>query len=167
MSLPRKLKTVLITFAFVVVVAAFAIWLSWPRIEMWAAGIHQKSVTQSLREWGREYASVTNDKSAVAAADMGGYMSRYYVPGPGYRGPAEVEAALETQRAASIRRVTEALAHYTGLDYGTNAQRWREWAEARKTQLSAQSGEPVGPANQSQPIQLGTNSTRLPAGSGR
>jgi hypothetical protein len=130
--LQRKTKIVLIAFAAMVAVASLATWLSWSGIEMWVAGVHQRSVTQSLREWGHEYASLTNDASAVAAAEMVAYMSQYYVPGPGYRGPAEIEAALEAQRRESVLRVAEALQQYTGLDYGTNAQRWTEWAESRK-----------------------------------
>jgi hypothetical protein len=34
-------------------------------------------------------------RNSIASAEMLDYMSRYYVPGPGYRGPAEVEAALD------------------------------------------------------------------------
>jgi hypothetical protein len=59
---------------------------------------------------------------------MVGYISSYYVPGPGYRGPLGVEAALERQRRESIERMVEALERYTGLDYGTNVERWTEWA---------------------------------------
>jgi hypothetical protein len=144
--------------AVIVACGALAGWLLRARIELWVAGIHQKSVTHSLREWGLEYATVTNDTSAVAAAEMVGYMSRYYVPSPGYRGPTEIEAALDTERRESIARVTDALQHYTRLDYGTNAQRWAEWADTRKAQLSGRNGSKQnGPGNATQPIHSETN----------
>jgi hypothetical protein len=99
---------------------------------------------------------------------MVGYMSRYYVPGPGYRGTAEIETALESQRGESVLRLAAALQHYTGLDYGTNAQRWAEWAELRKKAVGHTSGsQPDGAANRSQPIRSETNRTSAPAGSGR
>ncbi len=168
MSLPRKIKLILIAVVGLVAIGALAIRLSWSRIEVYFSGVHQRSVTQSLREWGHEYASVTNEASAVAAAEMVHYMSRYYVPGPGYRGPAKIEAALESQRGESVLRVVAALQHYTRLDYGTNAQRWAEWAELRKKAAGYESSrEPDGAANRSQPIRSDTNRTSAAAGSGR
>src|SRR4051812_33463173 len=131
MATSRQIKFVLATLAVLVALAALAAWLSWSRVERYVTGVHQRSVTQSLRHWGTEYATITNDASAVAAAEIVGYMSRYYVPGPGYRGPVNVEMALEQQRAESIHRVADRLQRYTGLDYGTNGQRWTEWAELR------------------------------------
>jgi hypothetical protein len=96
------------------------------------------------------------------------YMSRYYVPGPGYRGPAEIEAALESQRGESVLRVAAALQHYTGLDYGTNAQRWAEWADLRKKAVGHTRGsEPDGAANRSQPVRSVTNQPPAVVGSGR
>jgi hypothetical protein len=145
-----------------------AVWLSWSRVERYVAGVHQRSVAQEIRGWGQEYASVTNDASAVAAAELVGYMSRYYVPGPGYHGPVDVEAALERRRAESLQRITDGLRRYTRLDYGTNAQRWAEWAERRKRELGGTTNnEPGGAANRSQPVRSETNSTSAAAGSGR
>jgi hypothetical protein len=167
-AISRKIKSVLATLAVLVALAALAAWLSWSRVESYVAGVHQRSVTQEIRGWGQEYASVTNDASGIAAAELVGYMSHYYVPGPGYRGPAEVEAALEPQRAESMERITDALQHYTHLDYGTNAQRWSEWAELRKKELDGtRNSEPDGAANRSQPIRPETNRASAAAGSGR
>ena len=130
--MPRKIKVWLMAVAALGVMVVLASWLFRPRVEMWPVGVHQRSVTRSLRAWGTEYASVTNEGSARAAAGMVGYMSQYYVPGPGYHGPPKIEAALEAQRAESINRVAEALQRYTGLDYGTSVERWSEWAESRE-----------------------------------
>ena len=136
MRVSRTLRIILASIVAVILAAAIVVGLTWPRIHAWAIGRHQRSVTKSLAEWGREYATITNDASAVAAAGVVGYMSTYYVPGPGYHGPMDVETALEAQRRASIARVAEALERYTGLAYGTNVQRWKEWAEDQKKKLS-------------------------------
>ncbi len=73
--------------------------------------------------------------SAIHAAEMIGYMSSYYVPGGGYRGPQKVEEALERQRGESVRLVANALEHFTGLKFGTNAGLWGEWAEQQRSRL--------------------------------
>jgi hypothetical protein len=161
MALPRKIKIVLFGLVVFVALVALATCLSWSHLERYAAGVHQRSVTRSLAEWDTEYASVTNDASAIAAAEMVGYISHYYVPGPGYRGPADVEAALERQRADTVQHLVDALQHYTGLDYGTNTQQWAKWAETHKN------SERDGAANRSQPVRPDTNRTSAAAGSGR
>lgn len=115
-----------------VAVGVVTLWMSSPSIERWGVGVHQKSVTRSLAAWGMEDARITNDASAIHATEMLRYIGSYYVPSPGYRGPLEVEAALERQRRESTARIVAGLERYTGLEYGTNLQRWTEWAE--KTQ---------------------------------
>ena len=152
---------VLISFLVVVAAGVVTVWMAMPRIERWGVGFHQKSVTRSLAAWGVDDARITNDASAIHAAKMVGYISSYYVPGPGYRGPLEVEAALERQRRESIERIVASLERYTGLDHGTNVERWTEWAEVRR------GSEPDGPANGSQPFREETNRTSPAAGSRR
>lgn len=137
----------------IVAAAVGAVWVAFPHFERWAVGVHQKSVTRSIASWGVEDARVTNDASAIHAAGMVGYISRYYVPGPGYRGPVQVEAALEKERRASIARLVIALERYTGLDYGTNVELWTEWAEKREVD------ETKRRANGSQPTFQETNRT--------
>jgi hypothetical protein len=158
----RRIKFALAGVALFGVAAALAVWGSWSRIERFAAGVHQKSVTQELRMWEGEYASVTNDASAIAAAELVAYLSHYYVPGPGYRGPVEIEAALERQREATTKRITDALQRYTRLDYGTNPERWSAWAKLQKKQNS----EPGSAANWGQPVGSETNRTPAAAGPG-
>lgn len=130
----------------IIVAGVVAVWIAFPRFERWAVGIHQRSVTRSIASWGVEDAQVTNDASAIHAAGMVGYISWYYVPGPGYRGPPDVEATLERERRASIARLVIALERYTGLDYGTNVELWTEWAERRKdaeTELRTHGSQPT------------------------
>jgi hypothetical protein len=161
MRISRKLRMVLIVFWVVLAVVGVTVWMALPRIERWGVGFHQKSVTRSLAAWAVEDAQITNDASAIHAAEMVGYISSYYVPGPGYRGPLEVEAALERQRHDSIERIVASLERYTGLNYGTNVARWTKWAEGQK------GSEPSGPANRSQPIGAETNPTSTAAGPDR
>mgnify|MGYP001014321692 CR=1 FL=1 len=89
--------------------------------------------------------------SAIRAAEMVGYIHSYYVPGPGYRGPLEIEVALEGQRRESMGRIVASLERYTGRNYGTNVKRWMEWVERRK------GGEPDAAANRDQPNRAGPN----------
>jgi hypothetical protein len=161
MRISRKTRIVLGSVALLAVVGTLAVWLGLPRVNTWAVGVHQKSVTRSLAAWAPEAASITNEPSAIHAAEMVGYMSSYYVPGEGYRGPAAVESALEAQRRRSIDLVVASLQRYTGLDYGTNVERWTQWAHNRK------SSEPDAAANRSQPVRLGTNQPSPAAGSDR
>lgn len=120
--------------AVVVVVSAVAtltIWILWPAIMTRLVGVHQRSVTSSLARWAQEDSIITNEPSAIHAAEMVGYINRYYVPGEGYRGPEQIEAALEAQRQHSIEQLAASLERYTGLSYGTNVERWSEWARER------------------------------------
>jgi hypothetical protein len=133
MRISRKVRVILISAVVIMAAGAVTVWISLPRIERWGVGFHQKSVTRSLASWGVEDSRITNDASAIHGVEMVRYISSYYVPGPGYRGPQEVEAALERQRRESIDRIVAFLEQYTGLDYGTNVERWTEWAEKRKS----------------------------------
>jgi len=160
MYVARKLKVFFAVTLGMVAVAAVAIWICRPAIESRLVGAHQRSVTRSLAKWGQEDSHITNDASAIHAAEMVGYVSTYYVPGEGYRGPAEVEAALENQRQQTIGQLVPSLEHYTGLRYGTNVARWTEWAEKTK------SSEPGGAANRSEPVSPDTNRAPAAAGSG-
>ena len=98
MLIPHKLKVLLGVAFGVTGMAALTIWILWPGVERRLVGAHQRSVTRSLAQWAQADSKITNDASAIHAAEMLGYVSSYYVPGEGYRGPAEVEAALESQR---------------------------------------------------------------------
>jgi hypothetical protein len=132
MRISRVVRIVSTCLAAIAVGAALSVWLLWPRIVTYGTAIHQKNVTRELAEFGDEYSTITDDASAIRAAEVVAYMSWYYVPAPGYRGPADVEAALEAQRRKSIDRVVASLERYTGLKYGANAKRWAEWAQERK-----------------------------------
>jgi hypothetical protein len=144
MHVPRKLKVILGIAVVLAAAGVLTFRLMLPRIQTRVVSAHQRSVTRSLVRWVREDGNITNDASAIHAAEMVGYMSTYYVPGEGYHGPPEIEAALERQRQQSTAQLVAALERYTGLAYGTNVVRWTEWAVSRKNELG-QTGnsEPV------------------------
>jgi hypothetical protein len=161
MRISPKARVILTSLVVLVAAGVVTVWVGLPRIERWGVGFHQKSVTRSLAAWGVEDARITNDATAIQAAEMVGYIHSYYVPGPGYRGPMEVEAALERQRRESIERIVASLERYTGLNHGTNVKRWTEWADERR------GSGPARPSIRSKPVQPETNSTPFSAGSRR
>jgi hypothetical protein len=67
--------------------------------------------------------------SIVAAhtVEMLEYASRYYVVGHGYHSNPRTEAALETQRRATMQQLAAALEKVTGLEFGTNVAAWTNW----------------------------------------
>jgi hypothetical protein len=167
MRVSRKLKVFLAVALGLASLAALAIWTLRPVVETRLVGVHQRSVTSSLAKWALEDSVITNDASAIHTAQMIGYVTRYYVPGEGYRGPAEVEAALEIQRQQTIGQLVASLERYTGLAYGTNVERWSEWARQRKDAAGhAGSSEPDGAANLGQSGGSETNRTPVAAGPG-
>ena len=161
MRISRKARVILTSLVVLVAAGVVAVWMSSTSIERWGVDLHQKSVTRSLAAWGVEGARITNDASAIHAVEMVGYIGSYYVPGPGYRGTPDVEAALERQRSETIEQIVALLERYTGLNYGTNVVGWTGWVEKRKR------GEPDGATNRSPPIRTETNQTSVTAGSDR
>jgi hypothetical protein len=97
------------------------------RVEEWAVGIHQRSTTNSLADWEREYGQVHTWEEAQRAIDILEYVQRYYVPGKGYRSDQKTEAKLEAQRARTVQAIVAALKEFTGQDFGADAEQWREW----------------------------------------
>jgi len=145
MHVSRKVKVSLVVTFAIAGAAALAIWIVKPAVESRLVGAHQRSVTRSLAKWALEDSNITNQASAIHAAEMVGYVSSYYVPGEGYRGPADIEAALETQRQRTVGQLVASLERYTGLGYGTNLERWTEWARQHKDSKGhATNSEPSG-----------------------
>lgn len=168
MHISRKVKQFSAVALGVIGVGALAMWVLRPAIESRLVGAHQTSVTRSLAKWAGEDSQITNDASAIHAAEMVGYVSRYYVPGEGYRGPPEVETALEVQRQQTIEQLVSSLQRYTGLAYGTNVELWTKWAQQQRGAAAhATSSEPDGSTNRSQPICSETNRTTAAVGSDR
>jgi hypothetical protein len=153
MRIPRVARIVLACIAVVLAGGALWVWVVRPSIVAYGTALHQKNVTRELAEWGEEYSVVKDDASAVRAAEIVVYMSWYYVPSSGYRGPADVEAALEAQRRKSIARVVASLEQYTGLRFGANPKRWEQWAQEQKKRSSVEDGSrPADRANDDMPI---------------
>jgi hypothetical protein len=101
-----------------------------PRLVSYGVGLHQRSVTRSLGEWGHEYSHIQTKNDAIRAAEMLEYISTYYVPGPGYHSDPETEATLQAQRERSLSTIAAALEQFTGKDFGTDSGKWLEWLKA-------------------------------------
>jgi hypothetical protein len=125
------LRKILVCVFFGVAATTFfaftAIWWIQPRV----VNVHQKSVTKSIATWGVEYSCIENEREAIAAVEILKYIEQYYVPGAGYRGTAAVEENLERTRADVVQKISNALANYSGTNFGTNALAWQNWAEKR------------------------------------
>lgn len=108
------------------------------RLDEWAVSIHQRSTTMELADWERRYGRVHTREEAERAIGLLGYVQRYYVPGPGYRGDEKTEAKLEAQRGRTVQAIVSALKEFTGQDFGADAERWRDWmGDARSAEAPA------------------------------
>lgn len=75
--------------------------------------IHQRSVTQSLAAWGKEYSAIHDDSDAWRAVEMLEYIQSYYVVADGYRSDPATERALEEQRDRTMHEICSALDAYS------------------------------------------------------
>lgn len=129
-----KRRTIYLPGTIVVVLAAVLLApYAWRRLEAWAVGLHQRSTTNELAGWEREHAQVRNWKEAERATDMLEYVQRYYVPGPGYRSDEKTEAKLDAQRGRTVEAIVAALKEFTGQDFGSDHEQWREWLRKHRT----------------------------------
>jgi hypothetical protein len=129
MTMKRRRLVVLLLCLVLAGIILLAIYLP-PRLESYTVALHQRGVTHSLAEWEREYSRIRTKQDAVRAAEMLEHISKYYVPGPGYRSDPETEAALEAQRERSLATLASALSQFTGQDFGTDGGHWVEWLKA-------------------------------------
>jgi hypothetical protein len=109
---------VALTVGIVVACAGMALPFAWRRFEVWAVGLHQRSVTHELSDWEREYSEIHNPAEANRAAEMLQYIQGYYVPGPGYRSDRGTEAALEIQRKQTLDAISRSLEEFTAARHG-------------------------------------------------
>ena len=71
-----------------------------------------RSVAKAFAEWESEHNNITTETEAKSAESRLDYIERYYVPGPGYRGTAEAEAALAGARITAILGIRDKLHTY-------------------------------------------------------
>lgn len=108
-------RRIIITLLVISVIAALLA-ISAPFALRWLArkgtAIHHRSITRSLAEWEREDSQIRTPRDAEHARGMLEYIRGYYPVGPGNRSDPETEAALEAQRAKTLRTIEEALEVY-------------------------------------------------------
>jgi hypothetical protein len=119
--------TILLIIAFLV----SAIWWFPPLL----VKNRQHNVEPALNRWGQQYSQIADDHAAATSASMLLYIQVYYPPGyePGME---PLQAAVEKTRSESIRKITTALAKYSGTNFGTNAYAWQSWASNRVAQTN-------------------------------
>jgi hypothetical protein len=97
-----------VTAALLAIAAPFALrWLTRK-----GTAIHHRSITRSLAEWEQEDSQIRTPEDAEHARGMLEYIRGYYPVGPGNRSDLETEAALEAQRAKTLRTIKAALDEY-------------------------------------------------------
>jgi hypothetical protein len=134
----RKMKVIdIVLISVVLLVLISSAPFLWHALERWIVGFHHRAVAAELASWESEYGVVHNDKEAWRAAQMVGYIERYYVPAPGYESDSATENALEDQRERTLKAIVKALREYTGKDYGMDGKKWEEWAQNEKAKISA------------------------------
>ncbi len=114
--------------ALVVLLGVAVVWL-FDVLPEYAVNVHQRDVTRALAEWQTEYSRILSPQDAIRTAEMLAYVQGYYVPANGYRGTPETEAALQSQRKATIDCFVEALHTYTGEDFGADSEKWLEYLQ--------------------------------------
>jgi hypothetical protein len=115
-----------------ILAVALCVPLGWHVFSLWAAGLHQRSVTHSLAAWEREFQQLRDLKDAGRAVDMLEYVGRYYPVADGYRSFSATETALESQRAKTTATIVAALRDFSGQDFGTNVTEWHAWVDEQK-----------------------------------
>ena len=84
----------------------------------------------------------------------------YYPSGSKQTTGSHLDRMVERARRLAVDDMVRELRNKTGLDLGSDAQKWIE-------RFGQTSGLPVSAANKSQPVQLETNRTSAATGSGR
>lgn len=100
-------------------------------VTIFLVGQHQKSVTIELKQWQEQYSSISSKEQALKAVEMLEYISRYYLPGKGYRSTSKIEQELESQRIETLTAIIKSLETFTGQKHGNDIEKWKQW---QKTQ---------------------------------
>lgn len=118
----RQLLSVVVFILILVVITCL---VAIPSIERHFVAVHQRSVIRELNVWAIENSTIADRDSAVHAAEMIEYISRYYPICDGYRSDLETERQLRQARQQAMIRISDALAAYTGTDVADPLE-WRE-----------------------------------------
>jgi hypothetical protein len=92
-------------------------------------GQHQKSVTLRLKEWQNKYKEIESEKQVINAIEIYEYASKYYTIGEGYFATQKRAMELENQRKKTLDSIVAALEDYTGLQYGHDLEKWKQWEQ--------------------------------------
>lgn len=111
-------------------IALLSVFVLYPLVGRFLIGQHQKSVILYLIEWGDEFEEISSEAQAFHAIGMYEYASTYYnIAGEGYFSSEKMSSKLEYQRRQTLETIITSLEDFTGLQYGHDLKRWKEWRE--------------------------------------
>lgn len=95
---------------------------------------HQKSTMIELKQWHDEYEGVKSKDDAFHSIEYYEYVSGYYVADKedGYYCSKKMSIKLESQRKKFLSTIVKELENYTGLKYGHDLQKWKDWIKIEK-----------------------------------
>ncbi len=132
----RRVTLIVGSLSFSIAAACLIGYVFFRVVTDFSVDVHQRSVTQELADWKDEYSNVSSHRDAIRTATMLEYIQRYYVPGEGYRGSREIEAALQVQRQETVKAFVAALRRFTGEDFGDDSDRWLEYLAVQNAEQS-------------------------------
>ena len=113
----------------IVTIALLSVFFLYPLVVRFIVGQHQKSVILELIEWRDDFEEISSEAQAFDAIEMYEYISIYYTAGEGYFSSEKMSSKLEHQRRQSLDTIITSLEDFTGLQYGHDLKRWKEWRE--------------------------------------
>lgn len=113
----------------IIAVALLSVFFLYPTVVRFLIGQHQKNVILELIDWRDDFEEITSEAQAFDAIDMYEYASKYYIAGEGYFSSEEMSSELEHQRRQTLEAIITSLEGFTGLQYGHDLKRWKEWRD--------------------------------------
>jgi hypothetical protein len=113
------------------IITVLALIIILPLLYFWGTrfliGQHQRQVITYLKQWENQFTSISSTKEAMDAIEMYEYARKYYVAGEGYCSSRRLSEELESQRTHTLEVIVQSLEKYTGMQYGHDYEKWKEW----------------------------------------
>ena len=123
----------------IVIIVLLSVFFLYPLVVRFLIGQHQKNVILLLVEWRDDFEEISSEAHAFHAIDMYEYSSTYYnVAGEGYFSSEKMSSKLAHQRKQTLETIITSLEDFTGLQYGHDLKRWKEWREHLASECSVE-----------------------------
>lgn len=119
-------KTLVSVVVGLVILLAVSIGLQ--RLAVYVHELHPRTIAQEMASWELEYAKAPADGHFERQIDMLEYVRNYYPyeHDPDYKG-SELAETLAAQRESTLQAIGKGLKAYSGQDFGTDEEAWRDW----------------------------------------